>query len=262
MKHGSDTQRELLKLYRGFQPTAEYNTYLTTLDIESMNLTDSQFDALINKPSEILIENGMNEWNLYKYLPEIYKHDKEYANVFSLIRKNIDSGNLTWAHAGGCSLFVAYVKKAEDTTYHGMYRYKVFINFDRDTNNDTSFDGNKNALFKFLCDKDYTTIKDSDIYTLSFKKYVWHSWYKRAIENYFPNRLYVEAGVDISQLPSGQHERDYYKFSMKGYSKDMISDFPSKVSKSDFEDTTKHFNINGKQISEMRLLLLKIAKII
>lgn len=264
-KCGSMTQRELLTLYTGFKPTKEYQDFLTTIDLELLKPTQEQINVLVNLPSEALIENGMYEWNLYRYLPEIYKHDKDYKNIFNLIRRSIDKGYFIWGNAGGTGNFISYIEKKEEGLYRGMFRYKVFVNFDRDTNNNHTFDGNKNALFNFFCGKEYNHVTDEDIYTLDFDKYVWHSWYKRAIENYYPDELYNSKGVNTTVLPQNPNQRDYFHFSVKtvpGYEKKYMQDFPQKMSKSDFESTTKEFQIDNIKVSEMRLVLLKIAKII
>jgi len=266
-KNGSTTQKELFKAYRGFQPTEEQVKYLTTIDLDKLNITDNSFHGLIELPTEVLAENGMNEWNTYKTLSETYKHDRTYKNIFSLITKAINHNEVVSGHAGGWSSFVNYINHKNANEYIGMYKYKVFVIFDRDTNDNESFDGNKNGLFSFLCGKKANQITDGDIYTLSQTGYIWHCWYKRAIENYIPNHIYEDQRVDVSSIPSTYPERDYFNFTRfekehHGYNKDMMKDFSAKMSKSDYEEHIKTFFIDGKDVSEMQLLLLKIAKVI
>ena len=149
-----------------------------------------------------------------------------------------------------------------------MYRHKVCVVFDRDTNNSDDIDKTKKAVFSALCNGiDINQVNNDLIYRLDYEdEYVWHMWYKRAIENYFPKDQYESLGVDVSsfddQLPYDYQKFDEKKDYPKGYKKNMMKDIAKEMTHQYFEENTHHFNITGEDMSEIQLLLLKIAKIV
>ena len=259
--HGSTTDKELFRKYKGFQPSQEIAKYLRTVDLDKN--TDLDLETVINSKSEVIMENGAYEWPFYSMLADVYKHDRRFGNVFKKVFDAIKGHRLVAAHAGGWSSFaqLAIHKNAND--YKGVYPLKAMMIFDRDTDDAHSFDGNKNGLFSFLCGKKADQLTEADVYALSQSPYVWHVWYKRAIENYFPNWCYERKGVDMTSVPTDVEERDYYDFGqLKHYSKKDMKELPQGMSKSDYEEGLKHFRVDGIDVSEFQLLLLKMAKII
>jgi hypothetical protein len=88
-------------------------------------------------------------------------------------------------------------------------------------------------------------------------------WYKRSIENYFPNASYEAIGVNVAQLPVDRVDRDYYNFSqVNGYKKSHLSSLTYGMKRTDYEKELETFTVNGEQMTELQLLLLKLVKII
>lgn len=97
-EYGSQTQKDLFRCYKGFDITREFRTYLTTVNIKDF---ENVLTPLLQDPSELLIENSVYEWGVYKCLPEVYKHDPQFKNLFALLSKAIKEHRLTYSHGGG-----------------------------------------------------------------------------------------------------------------------------------------------------------------
>ncbi len=260
-QHGSTSQKELLRQYKGFDITAEIRKYFTT--IETSTLTDSMLDSILNKPSRMLIENSYNEWDVYKCIIGTYKHDRKYKNLFTALELAKNKGLISYLHGGGYTAYTNLIEQNNNEDYNGVFKYKVCILFDRDTDNASCYDSQKNTLFRFLCGKNNLTISDSDIYNLNQTGYIWHMWYKRSIENYFPDASYEAIGVNVAQLPVDKFDRDYYNFSqVTGYNKNQLPLLTVRMKRTDYEKELKTFTVNGEQMTELQLLLLKLVKII
>lgn len=258
---GSKTQTDLMLIYKGFDITQECRLYLTTIDLAAYSL---HLQKLIELPSEILVENALYEWDLYKSLPEIYKHDQQFKNMFALLSKAIKRNRIVPFHGGGFNQYHLLLQQKDSSSYANVYQMKCCAIFDRDTDDAVTFSPKKNSLFHFLCGKKAGQIKDTDVYTLKQPGgWIWHMWYKRAVENYFPKEKYLELGVNVDEAESSVNGYDYYNIgNIHGYKKDMVPDLSSRMSRADFEKKVKLFNINGVQMSEIQLLLLKFVKLV
>lgn len=260
-------------------PTKMMKRYLRTLSFYEYN--HRQRGILFEKPSELLIENAPNEWPIYERMYFAYKDDTMYSSVFTYVLKAIcDTKMLIGEQAGGKGEILKMIKYKEDKQFDNLYKLKVCILFDRDTNDNTYFATDNNPLFEFLCGKNAGQVVDSDIYKLDFcDGYVWHSWYKRAIENYFPKSEYQKLGVDMSEYPDDE-SYDYVKFPIAKkkvrkmahskpntdkeritYEKNMMEKIGISMTMKDYEKNLKTFDVEGVKFSELELFLLKIAKI-
>lgn len=264
-KNGSTTQKQYLQRYNGFDITTELRTYLRTIDLTLRRYTYQQIIALAALPSLLLLENEPYEWPVYRTLIGTYENDRQFRNLFHLLVRAKNESRLLPSHCGGYTLMPAKIQYHEENRYKDIFPFKSCILFDRDTDDAISFDSNKNALFMILVGKKSNEITDADIYTLSQGTYNWHMWYKRAIENYFPNAQYEAQGMDVSKLPEVPAERDYYKIdggSVLGYDKNKLPVIAKKMSRTDYERHLMKFSLNQMTISELQLLLLKLVKII
>ena len=132
-----------------------------------------------------------------------------------------------------------------------------------DTDDNTYYDSQKNHHFKFFSQKDSQTISDNEIYNLNQTNgWIWHMWYKRAIENYFPKERYEKLSVSIDEDEISDYENIGQKYKSKGYKKEMVPKLAKDMSRTMYERGLKHFTVNGIDMSEMQLLLLKFAKIV
>lgn len=265
VQHGSTIQKELYKKYKGFSPTQELQDYLTVVDVDA-NYSHSDFSYLVESKAVLLVENSHNEWDLYKDLTAIYCESEKYGNLFKLLSELQQKQLIGPINGGGYAQMPAMVDDfVKDSGKRNLSLLKIMILFDRDTENNADFDGHKKALFRFFAGgKDHQTITEADIYTLGQSPYIWHMWYKRAIENYFPNDQYDVCGVNVMEL-NACADRDYFRFydgKPRGYNKAKLPQLVNGLKYSDFENGQKHFIVNGRETSEFELFLLKMLRVI
>lgn len=262
-KHGSTSQKNLLHTYKGFDTTAEQKKYYTTIHVSNFSL--EELKRIISQPAMLLIEHGPNEWEVYKVIIGAYKHDRKYRNLFLALEEAKNKQQIIYLHGGGCTTFPVLICSYNTNQYKNILKYKLCSVFDRDTGSSNVFDPHKNGLFSLFCGKNNSTITDSDIYTLSQPDYIWHMWYKRAIENYFPNSQYTKAKFDISAFPAEQEQRDYLLIDSSSavrYGKGKLPQLADGMNKNAFEQNLKMFQTGGESLSELQLFLLKLIKII
>jgi len=249
-----------------FEITDEQRQFFTTI-----NVSQYKFDQLLllaGERSRILIENGPYEWPIYESLSLAYKKDPEYGNIFNYIKQAIDTHDLVCLHGGGITTFDALIELEEKTCYPGsIFALKHVVVFDRDTSAGNEYDPNRNILFNKFCEKESNAVGDNDVYTLNQTPYIWHVWYKRAIENYFSNDRYEQQHVDTRKLPREQNNRDYCKIGdYLGNVKKVMKSIAKGMTMGEFESHLHKFRVKindeERELSEFQLLLLKIARII
>ena len=254
-----------------FEISNEQKKYLTTIDVSNYKM--DQLILLSGEKARLMIENGPYEWPIYKEIVRAYKKDSWYGNIAKWIYMAIDRHELYCLHGGGVNTFDALIELEKKEVYSdNTFEKKHVIIFDRDTNAPNLYDSNQNTLFMRLVSKDSNTVVESDVYSLNQNSYIWHVWYKRAIENYFPNERFNALGVRTNRVPVNQKVRDYCKMDSKengcldNYSKKTMTKIAKGMSWQEFESHLHKFDISiaGSlvNVSEFQLLLLKIAKII
>jgi hypothetical protein len=84
--------------------------------------------------------------------------------------------------------------------------------------------------------------------------------------NYFPDSSYVTCSYNpIVIWPADPTDRNYKKIVDKGKGRFHKEDLPklaNSMSRYDYENGLQHFIVNGQDMSELQLFLLKIVKII
>ncbi len=262
-----DLLGEQAKKPQPFSITDEQRMFLTI--IKTKDYRYKQLVSLAKERARLLIENGPYEWNVYKTIAEAYTKDPVYGNVFAMVDKAVKRHDLHCLHAGGVSVYPALIELEERECYRdGVFEKKHVVIFDRDTDGFNKYSQEQNTLLLKLCGKKYDRVNPQEVYALDQQPYRWHVWYKRAIENYFTNDRYNALGVDTTQVPEQQQERDYCKMSdvLMGYSKGMIAKISKGMKRDDFERYLAKFDVNiegeRRRMSEFQLLLLKITKII
>jgi hypothetical protein len=262
-QNGSTLQKELFRKYRRFDITHEVRKYFTTIDISNHSV--KELKIIYSKPSRLLIEHSANEWSVYQSMIGAYKNDRKYQNLFCELERAKNEQRISYLHGGGYGNYPALIRQNNEREYCNVFKYKVCIIVDRDTDTASYYDVNKNGLWLFLCNKNADSLTDDDIYVLNQPEYIWHMWYKRSIENYFPNERYAAIGVNVASIPLDRNDRDYYKFengTPLGYNKNNLSKLPKGMGRTNYENGLKHFIVNGEDLSELQLLLLKLVKII
>lgn len=267
--HGSTKDKKRLEVYvsKLFPTKLQKTYYHTYTPVIGEDLQWLKW--LAEKPGYLIMENSHHEWDLYKYFIELYKRDKDFGSLFVELWSAFDDYRIEPRHAGG---FTGMIKEKNKITRrpsigNHYVNQKAMMLFDRDTDDNTSFDKNKKKLFQHLCRKSHNTLQDSDVYTLAQPTMIWHMWYKRAIENYIPLSHYQSLGMTPkpSVLPILQW--DYLKInedSMEEYEKSKLADLKdSGLGRVDLERGMKNFYCReaGKEITEMQLFLLKLVRI-
>ena len=254
-----------------FDISQKKKKYLTTIDVSNYNM--DQLILLAGEKARLMIENGPYEWPIYKEIARAYRKDPHFFNVAKWIYEAIKKHELYCLHGGGVNTFDALIGLEEDEVYTGgTFAKKHVVIFDRDTNSPNQYDSNQNALFRRFCNKNSNALVDSDIYAFNQGNYIWHVWYKRAIENYFSNERFNGLRVGTNRVPVNQYARDYCKMDSKdqgcldNYSKRTMAQIAKDISWQEFENNLHEFEISigneSFRVSEFQLLLLKIAKII
>lgn len=243
-------------------PTDDMKEWLTTINLADYDKLQRR--VLLFKPAELLVENAPNEWNVYKRIIEAYANDRRFKKYIAIMKQKIAGFNLVPENAGGAGNIISVFDLKNSGEYYHLYKMKCCVVFDRDTDDETHYDSNKNRLFERFCDgKNNTTVTDDDIYRVPGEgDYMWHMWYKRAIENYFPANQYTDLGVDVTEALVTDYSYYHFEDGKNGYDKTMMARIGTGMSCSDFEDNTKKFQVDGFPMSEMLILLHKIAKII
>lgn len=259
--HGSTLQKNLLEKDPSLNIPTMFKLHLTSLDVNAFSI--EQIRIMVEKPALLLVENEANERQVYYEIIRKYaKKDKSFKSLFVKLEESIYSGDLDFDQAGGYSQLGPLFESHDKVKYQGTAKLKVCMLADRDTDNSISYDSNKNAFFNFVCGKDNSTVKDTDIYTTSQSPIIWHMWYFRAIENYFPPKQFIGLGLDPTKaeaVPSDWHYKDLS--SIPGYEKKNLSQLTKGMSIDDYEDGLQHFpSPDGP--SEMQLFLLKLVRII
>lgn len=264
--HCGTSQKSIIKYAqkRFSHLTDEHRHYLTTINASSYEI--DTLKLILKSPARLLIENMMYEKPVYKCMIGSYKHDRYFGNMFAMLEMAIHKNWIEFAHGGGFGSFEEYLKAMDKGEYKNIARLKFCTLMDRDQDS-AILPTDRDGLFRYLSGgKDHESLKDSDIYTLTFHSYIWHLWYKRAIENYFPDTCYIDCGYNPTVIwPSFPADRNYKKIVDKGkgqFQKKDLPFLPLNMSRNDYETGLQHFNIGGQDMSELQLFLLKLVKII
>lgn len=253
-------------------PTVEIKAYQTTV-------TDGEYSydelfVLASKPSVLLMENT-REWNVYKSLIQAYVSDPEYGNLFKHLQLLLNekySPCLLPRQSGGFSEIPQCLCLLSDTEGYGRaLKRKVYVVVDRDTSSEVApFNEDKKSMIKALCGKTHLTLSNGDIYSLTQSDYIWHMWYRRSIENYFPDSAFSAIGRTL-KTGAAPFESDYYAKVEDHYAhgrvtksvlKNDIGFLANYMTRSLWNANLQVFSLSGKNYNEMQLFLLKLIKVV
>lgn len=266
-RHCGTLERELFSNASLYEINALMLNNMTIIDVNG-SLSSDQYLNLFGTPSLVLLENSPYEWPVYKMMIDVYKQDRQYGNLFKMLKKAVSptSETLKSLHAGGNGLFVEMIQlKESESDYDGITKYKIFAVTDSDRiGENCPYDGTQKKNYKFLSKKE-GDVDRKFIDTLNQPHYHWHMWRKRAIENYFPPEKYEMENLDAqlykSILPP---DRFFLKVEdhVKGYHKEDLSRIARHMGRNDYESISDSIYIEGNEISEIRLFLLKMIRVI
>ena len=259
--HGSTLQKNMMEKDPSLNIPTMLKQYLTNVNVKSIIF--DQLSAMIEKPALLMVENEANEREVYyEIIREYAKKDKSFKSLFMKLKDALDDGELDFDQAGGYSQLAPLFDSHDKGKYQGIAKRKICMLADRDTDDNDSYDSYKNAFFKFVCGKDSSVVTDDDIYTTAQAPYIWHMWYFRAIENYFPPKQFLALGLDPSKAEGVSSDWHYKNLSkIPDYEKKQLSQLTKGMSYDDYEDGLQHFTSAGG-ISEMQLFLLKLVRIV
>lgn len=272
-KNSSSTQIDLLLRYQGFTPSVEVKSFLTT--ISDVDYSFDDLFSLASKPAIVLMENT-REWDVYKSMMTEFSADADYGNLFKLLQQaaaDTLASRLVPRQAGGYAEIpncLQSISMAE--RYNAMVKRKVYVIMDRDTSSYVyPLPEDKKNVFSYLCGKNHLSVTESDIYSLSQQDYIWHMWYRRSIENYFPDAAFASIGrTRNAYKPPFENDyyakvEDYYADGRVVKKRDLKNDLgrlASYMTKSLYEVNLHSFSIGGKSINEIQLFLLKMVRVI
>ncbi len=259
--HGSTLQKNIKEKDPSLSIPTMFKQYLTKVDVNT--ITINQLKTMVEKPALLMVENEANERRVYyEIIREYAKKDKSYNSLFVKLKEAVDNGDLDFDQAGGDSQLAPLFSSHDRGKYQGTAKQKICMLSDRDTDNNTSYDKSKNSFFTFVCGKNSSTVVDADIYSNEQSPYIWHMWYFRAIENYFPPKQFIALGLDPSKAEGVSPDWHYKKLgTIPGYKKDQLDQLTKGMSYDDYEDGLQHFpSPDGP--SEIQLFLLKLVRII
>ena len=261
--NASSSDKELFEKYItfGMSATVEIQTYFTT--VSDISYTYDQLILLAGSPSMVLMEN-LREWDVYKSMLTEYCSDVVFGNVYKLLLSAVnDMNRIVPRQSGGAGDMLNLLDSISALGYASVLKEKVVVIIDRDTNSPNTFKDDNKKLLVRLSGKPYRSVNNGDIYSLAQPNHVWHMWYRREIENYFPDSSFRTIGKTLKPGKS-LFEKNYYANVEEYYSykKNNLKKLAAVTTRSDYEKGLQHFIINGIEMDEIQLLLLKMVKII
>lgn len=293
-EHLGEEQRIVLKNYITNIPrrpiTNLHRQHLTELKIgvnSSLHeIHPNDAYKIISERSKIIVENGINDWKFIQGICQKYTSGKtKRRSIYQLIEDAIKNEVLESEHSGGTGEIKKIAEKWIDSNrYVNIFRYKLMAIFDSDKSSKTNYITPNKSLIEFFKMRDnITNIRPSDHEYEDTDRFIWHILYKRKIENYIPLNILFQNITSIneqqqSDLSSKSNdELDFIEYGNGkgqfniGISESKIKEqfpeiFLSPFSYRDLEERCKHHKAYlteaSEEVSEIEIILLKIAKII
>ena len=239
---------------------------------------------IISERSKIIVENGINDWKFIQGICQKYNSGKaKRRSIYQLIEDAIKNESLESEHSGGTGEIVKIAERwLSSNRYRDIFKYKLMAIFDSDKSSKNNYitpNKKKIQFFKW----DIELIQPTDYEYEPTDRLIWHILYKRKIENYIPlnilfkNITLISEQQKIDLTNKSNDELDFIEYG-KGINqfnigireKDIKEQFPaiflSAFSYRDFEERCKHHKVYlaeaNEEVSEIEIILLKIAKII
>jgi hypothetical protein len=292
-KYLGEIQRIELEIYITNIPrrpiTSLHRQHLTsfTIGVDSSLGEVHPNDAyqIISERSKVIVENEINDWNFIKGICQKYSSGKiKRRSIYQLVEYAIKSETLESHHSGGTGEIVKISeKRINSNRYKNIFRYKLMTVFDSDKSSPNApIKYNKNII-EFLKQRDITVIKPTDYQYEHTDRFIWHILYKRKIENYVPLNILFQNITSINEQQKSDlsnksdDELDFIEygngegqFNIGIREKKIKEQFPeiflSAFSYQDLEKRCKHHKVYlpeaNEEVSEIEIILLKIAKII
>lgn len=240
---------------------------------------------IISERSKVIVENEINDWNFIKGICQKYSSGKiKRRSIYQLVEYAIKSETLESHHSGGTGEIVKISEKwINSNRYKNSFRYKLMAIFDSDKSSENDYITPNKSQIEFFKQRDLAVVQPRDYEYEPSDKLIWHILYKRKIENYIPLNILFQNITSISEQQKydlsnkSNDELDFIEYGNGegqfniGIGKMKIKDqfpaiFLSPFSYRDLEERCEHHKVYlpeaNEEVSEIEVILLKIAKII
>jgi hypothetical protein len=288
-----DEQRILLKNYITNIPrrpiTNLHRQHLASftigIDLSLGEVHPNDAYKIINERSKVIVENGINDWNFITGICQKYSSSKiKRRDIYQLVEYAIKNETLESDHSGGTGEIVKISEKwINSNRYRNIFRYKLMAIFDSDRSSENNYITPNKSQIEFFKQRDILVVQSRDYEYEHSDKLIWHILYKRKIENYVPLDILFLNITSISEQQKSDLrnksnvELDFIEYGNGkeqfniGIGETKIKDqfpkiFLSAFSYRDLEERCKHHKVYlpeaNEEVSEIEIILLKIAKII
>lgn len=258
--------------------TNEKRVYLTTIKVGyASGIPLETAIQIFNNPPMLIFENSVNDMKFIKGIVTKYKNALKRKAIYGLIFKSIENNLIVPDNAGGGGGIKNRISQLIDLNYKDIYKYRLFTLFDSDKKNIDDFPRDKKNLIKYL--KNTESDSPDDLVYSNNDMIEWHMLDKREIENYLPIAVIENnTSIDDSDLNKikglSEEDYDYFDFenelrSINDAKKVLPELFLKDFNWKDIEKRCEciSYKVNSEtnadaNVSEIEMLLLKIAKII
>jgi len=232
---------------------------------------------LFSLPSLLILENSINDWRIIKSICKKYENKKTKKNIYKKMYLDIQYGTLKPYNAGGKNNIINIMKDLIGNDYNDIYKFKLIAIFDSDRiDSSENLPSDTKPIVSYFKNKTVNYL--SEAFWEPTDVSLWHMLYKREFENYLPLTI-IQGNKDIAKKESESlteyepSEYDFIDFESVISSVEVKKVFPP-LFEEDFtrdliEGRCVHHKVDFElpnqtieQISEIELILLKIAKII
>lgn len=282
--------RNLESYFNGFRYKQAYITALHKKHLSRIviGLEDGEIHPvlglkILTERSIVLVENGINDWTFLDSLSKKYSNHKIRGSIYELVKKAIKKDYLESIHCGG----TGEIKKITEKWIHGRYKdihkWKLLAVFDSDKTDKDSDTPNRHLL-KYFKKLDYIQDPIKPEYYLCEENDLmpWHILYKRKLENYVPISVIIKHATQMTEQNKTDLEKksfdelDFIEYGLGNINMNesaIKENFPKMFtfdfSYRDLENRCSHHlakytlpDGSMEEISEIEIILLKIAKII
>lgn len=216
-------------------------------------LTPQEALVLVNKPSLVIVENETNDWPVIRKWIDLFKNEKKYKTINTIVCKRKDNKYLKAYNAGSCGQIINTIDQRIKEYGRGT-KYKITTVLDSDKTNPTdAFSNEKLKIMDHLSDKNIEG----------------HILFKREMENYFPIKVYekakkIKGNKDIPKFT--EEEWDYVDVENTDFIKYKKKDLPELteyLEKNDLYEriNTQNINYMYENMNEIQMIILKLAKL-
>lgn len=248
-----ELMREAVQIW---SPTALMSRSLSTIKIgEDPERDLSALDAVVHQQSIVVVENGKYDWSAISRWVELYCKNRGFEDINSLVCEEIACRRLMQANAGGKGGIVNEAT-SHVPDFNGAHPVKMMSIFDSD---------------KSSCDDaDHNGYIKSGLDGLGVG---WYELRKRALENYFDWKCFVEIGCVTGERPNDVDEADWDYLDIEEYINETLDTAlrKNKYEKSKMTDLSEKLDIkllnrrithDGQVSDEIQDIILRLAKIV